>query len=189
MTAVSDNLKPYVLCRGDLLPLQSDSLWYIERGVVRSLTWTEAGELRALGYWGAGDVVGQPLSGMVAYQIECLTSAEVSLVPPHLWPQVLDAILLHVQQLEQLLGILHQERIPLRLLQLLVWLAQKFGRQVEQGQLIDIRLTHQEIAEVLSTTRVTVTRLLKQFEQKGFIRRYPHHIILCGAQHQLYRPQ
>lgn len=41
--------------------------------------------------------------------------------------------------------------------------------RVEQGQLIDLRLTHQEIAEVIGTTRVTVTRLLKQFEREAII--------------------
>ena len=43
------------------------------------------------------------------YQVECLSSVvEACLLPPHLWPQVLEAILLHVQQLEQLLSILQE---------------------------------------------------------------------------------
>ncbi|CAA9558431.1 cAMP-binding proteins - catabolite gene activator and regulatory subunit of cAMP-dependent protein kinases [uncultured Synechococcales cyanobacterium] len=160
-------------------------MWRIERGIVRTLTWNDAGTLSVLGYWGPGDVVGQPLSRLSSYQIECVTSVEVSLVPAHLWHQVLDKIVLHGQQVEELLYILHQQRIPLRLQQLLGWLAQKFGREVDQGQLIDLRLTHQELAEFVSTTRVTATRLLKQFEQEGRIRRLRHHVILCHQQLQL----
>jgi len=173
--------------RGNMLPLQADSVWRIERGIVRTLTWNEAGTLSVLGYWGLGDVVGQPLSRLSSYQIECVTSVEVSLVPAHLWHQVLDAIVLHTQQTEELLYILHQQRIPLRLQQLLGWLAQKFGREVDQGQLIDLRLTHEELAEVLSTTRITVTRLLNQFEREGRIKRVRHHVILCHQQLQSWK--
>ena len=56
---------------------------------------------------------------------------------------------------------------------LLNWLAKKCGREVKEGQMIDLRLTHQDIAEILGTTRVTVTRTLNQFEQQGMITRLP----------------
>lgn len=182
MTAEFSNLKQWIFKGGNLLPSQPESLWRIEQGIVHALTWTEAGNLNVLGYWGPGDVVGQPLSRISPYQIECLTSVEVSLVPAYLWHEVMDAIVLHVQQVEELLSILHQERIPQRLLQMLVWLARKFGREVDQGQLIDVRLTHQELAAMIGSTRVTISRLLKQFEQEKFIRRFRHHIILCTEQ-------
>ncbi len=68
--------------------------------------------------------------------------------------------------------------MSLRLWQFLVWLSEKFGREVEQGKLIDLNITHQEISEVLNTTRVTVTRLLQQFEEEGALIRYKHRIIL-----------
>jgi hypothetical protein len=51
-------------------------------------------------------------------------------------------------------------------------------REVEKGHLIDLRLTHQEIAEILGITRVTVTRLLREFEQQGAIARLPHKFIV-----------
>jgi len=182
MTARSSHLRSWSFSRGNLLPSSPDSLWRIERGIVRTATWTEAGTLNGLGYWGPGDVVGQPLSRLSPYQMECLMSVEVSLVPGYLWHQVLDAIVLHTQQMEELLRILHHERVSIPLLQLLGWLAQKFGTEVDQGQLIDLRLTHEEIAEFASTTRITVTRMLKQFEQEGRIRRLRHHVILCHQQ-------
>lgn len=180
MSAGLSHLRRWRFSRGNLLPSQPESLWRID--IVRTITWSEAGNLNVLGYWGPEDVVGQPLSRLTPYLMECLTSVEVGLVPAHLWYLVLDAIILHTQQTEELLHILHHERIPIRLLQLLGWLVQKFGTEVDQGQLIDLRLTHEEIAEVLSTTRVTVTKLLKQFEQEGRIRRSRHHVILCHQQ-------
>jgi CRP-like cAMP-binding protein len=76
------------------------------------------------------------------------------------------------------LEILHCRAVDASLLRLLSWLAKKFGHQVEKGQLIDLRLTHQEIAETIGTTRVTVTRLLNEFEKQGIIERLPRKSIV-----------
>lgn len=164
--------------RRDVIPSRNDVLWRIERGAVRTLTWGEDGTFITLGYWGIGDLIGYPLSKVKPYQIECLTSVEVSVVPPHLWHEYFEALLNHIQQAEELLSIVHRKPISLRLWQFLVWLSEKFGRDLEQGRLIDLNITHQEMAEVLNTTRVTVTRLLQQFEEEGSLIRHKRSIIL-----------
>ena len=66
-----------------------------------------------------------------------------------------------------------------RLWQLLVWLGEKFGRDVEQGRLIDLGVTHQEMADAVNMTRVTVTRLLQQFETEGMLQRVSRQLVLC----------
>lgn len=177
-TATTEQLPQRLFTRREVIPPRNDLLWRIERGAVRTLTWSEDGTFITLGYWGSGDLIGYPLSRVKPYQIECLTSVEVSVVPPHLWNQDVDALLSHIQQAEELLGIVHRKPISLRLWLFLVWLSEKFGRDVEQGKLIDLNVTHQEIAEVLNTTRVTVTRLLQQFEEEGTLLRYKRRIIL-----------
>lgn len=162
----------------DTLPLRQRILWKVESGVLRTYTFNETGTRNILGYWGAGDVVGHPLSRLNPYEIECLTSVEVVLIPPERWHHVLEAIMLHAQQTKELLYVKGYERAHHRLMHLLVWLAQKFGRAVEQGKLIDVPLTHEGIAESIGSTRVTVTRLLKQFEREGIIHRDHRHIIV-----------
>lgn len=131
-----------------------------------------------MGYWGLGDIVGYPLSKVQPYQIECLTRVEASTIPPHLWHENTSAFLHHIQQSEQLLSILHQKPTSLKLWQFLVWLSEKFGRDLEKGKLIDLNVTHQDISEVLNTTRVTITRLLQKFEQEGKILRHKRSIVL-----------
>ena len=84
----------------------------------------------------------------------------------------MEAMLSYIQQIEELLSIIHRKPVSLRLWQFLNWLGQKFGRDVDRGQLIDITLTHQEIAEVINITRVSVTRILQQFEEEGIIIRH-----------------
>lgn len=145
---------------------------------MRTVTWSENGTLIALGYWGTGDLVGQPLSRVIPYQIECLTSVETTIVPPELWHLAVEAMMSHICQTEELLSIIHRKPVSLRLWQFLIWLGQKFGRDVDLGRLIDIAVTHQEIAEVINTTRVSVTRMLQQFEEEGLLTRYQRRIIL-----------
>ncbi|BAZ15907.1 Crp/Fnr family transcriptional regulator [Calothrix sp. NIES-4071] len=174
----TSGLQQRLFTRRETIPARNDVLWKIERGAVRTLTWSEDGTFITLGYWGPGDLIGYPLSRVKPYQIECLTSVEVSVVPPQLWHQDINSFLSHIQQAEELLSIVHRKPISLRLWQFLVWLSEKFGRDVEQGKLIDLNVTHQEMAEVLNTTRVTVTRLLQQFEEENTLIRHKRRIIL-----------
>jgi CRP-like cAMP-binding protein len=171
-------LTQHLFTRRSIIPLKHDVLWRIERGIVRTLTWNEDGTCITLGYWGPGDIVGYPLSKINPYQIECLTSVEAIITPPQLWHEDIKALLSHIQQGEELISILHRKPTSLKLWLFLVWLSEKFGRDLEQGKLIDLNITHQDISEVLNTTRVTVTRILQQFEEEGKILRYKRSIVL-----------
>lgn len=165
----------------DTMPLRTDAVWLLKRGAVKTLTWNEEGNLMTLGYWGVGDVVGQPLSQIRPYQIKCLTRVEASCIPLQQSNSISDAMRRSLQQIEELLYIIRSERIHQRLLKILFLLAQKFGREVEQGQVIELRITHQDLAEVAGTTRVTVTKLLNQFEQEGIITRPHRHAIIVRS--------
>ncbi|MGK7874736.1 MAG: Crp/Fnr family transcriptional regulator [Xenococcaceae cyanobacterium] len=166
--------------RHDTIPLRTDSLWLLKGGVVKTQTWNEEGTAVTLGYWGSGDVVGKPLSQISPYEIKCVTRVEASCISLNHWNCHSDAILRYIQQTEELLYLVRSEPMRQRLLKILIWLARKFGREVEQGQLIELRLTHQELAEVTGTTRVTVTRLLNQFVQEGIISRPCSHSIIVS---------
>jgi len=54
---------------------------------------------------------------------------------------------------------------------------------VSAGELIDLRLTHQGIAEAIGSTRVTVTRLLKELEsERKILRQQRHYIVICDRE-------
>lgn len=175
-------LTHFVFSRNDCLPSRPDLLWYLESGVVRAVTWNDQGAVMTLGYWGVGDVLGQPLSGVHPYRMECLTTVETTSIPAQQWHKFVDGIRAHSQQSEELFSIVRSERIYTRLDKLLTWLGKKFGCTVSQGILIDLRLTHQHIAELIGTTRVTVTKLLKELEDEGKILRQQRHYILLQEQ-------
>lgn len=186
LSSAISNLSPprshFKYLRRELLPLQHNALWLIEAGVVRSLTISEDGNYNTLGIWGAGDVVGKVLSSVQSYQIETLTPVEVSLVPKHRWHEVTQAMILHIQRSGELMEILHCRQAESSVLQLFTWLAKRFGQEVEQGKLIDLRLTHQDIADLAGLTRVTVTRLIGELEKQGYIHRQARQFIVSHDQ-------
>ncbi len=177
MPVSSDLNRSLAFKQGDILPPSAENLWRIEEGFVRTLTWNDEGDLITLGVWGNGDIIGRPLSQIKPFQMECLTAVQVgALSPTH--RNLQDAMFFQVRCMEEFLSIIGYKRAPQRLLKFLQWLACRFGRDVEQGRMLDLRLTHQLLADITGITRVTATRLLKQFEQEGRLTRLKKHRIL-----------
>jgi CRP-like cAMP-binding protein len=154
--------------RRESIPLNPNTLWRVESGVVRTATWGLDSSLIPLGLWGVGDIIGAPLSQIRPYQIDCLTDVTVCILPSDM-PYPPDAMLSHIYQMEELLRIMHICSIEQRLLKFLYWFANKFGQEMEDGLVINVRLTHQEIAEMIGSTRVTVTRLLQKFQAEKLL--------------------
>ncbi len=169
-TELAPGAECHSFSRKDLMPELANHLWQIQQGFVRTLTWDEDGTVITVGLWGVGDLVGRSLSQLQPYQLECLTAVDACPLPLPLC-QTDGLLLSHVQQMEQLLCMLQCKSVERRLWQLLQWLAQRFGCSTEQGWVINLPLTHQEMAETIGTTRVTITRLLNQFEQDGRLQR------------------
>lgn len=65
-----------------------------------------------------------------------------------------------------------------RLASLLMRFIEDFGVEVKSGYLIDIVLTHQEIANLMGSSRVTVTKLLNQLIDEGIIKIYKRKIVV-----------
>lgn len=171
--ATSTNL---IFRRHEYIPHNRDVLWQIISGTVRTMTWNEAGDQIILGIWGSHDVLG--MSVLDPYKIQCLTDVFVTVLPRPKWYLVSINILTQHCQSEQLLNILHYRTIESRLWHFLLWLSEKFGKPCRSGVQIDVRLTHQDIADTIGSTRVSVTKLINQFRNTGLISYERHYITL-----------
>jgi CRP-like cAMP-binding protein len=180
---LQDNLKHKTFVPGELMALEADYYWMIEEGVVKTYTQTEEGTPITLGYWGVNDLIGQSLSLIYPYQVKCLTTVKARRVPLKQADQITGLIQRHLQQMEEVLYILRSDKIYQRLKGILVWLGNKFGQAIEIGQLIDLRLTHQDLAELVGATRVTITKLINQLEQEGFLSRPGRNTFIICKQH------
>jgi len=69
------------------------------------------------------------------------------------------------QRLKHLLFLSNRDRLA----HLLLDLAEDYGRQNDEGVLLDIKLSHQDLASVIGATRETVTITLGQLRSEGYI--------------------
>ena len=166
-----NNIEHQTFASSELIPLKNDCYWLLQQGIVKTSTWTEEGHPITLGYWGAKDMIGQPLSLVYPCQVKCMTVVQALLIPAQQIGSVSDFIHRHVQQTEELLCIIRADKMYQRLRQILIWLSLKFGKEIEIGKLIDLRVTHQDLAEIIGATRVTVTKIVNQLEKEGFLSR------------------
>ncbi len=153
---------------GQELPKEVDYLWLIINGVVKTYTYGKERPI-TLGFWGSKDIVGNSLSNIDPYMTKCLSDVKAIAIPRSQWENLSREMIYCEQQTQQLIYIVRNNRVARRLWLLLTWLASKFGRTTPQGRVIDFRLTHQELADALGTTRITVTKILNQYERERLI--------------------
>lgn len=163
------SLQSYWFKRRDRISIDTCTLWQVNTGLVRTITWNEDGDVVPLGLWSPGSVIGVPISQIEPCELQCLSVVELSRLPLD-YPLTVDILLKHTAQINRLLQIMHCRQMQHRLLQFACWLAENFGQPTSHGRLITIRLTHQEIAETIGTSRVTITRFIKQLEAEGLMR-------------------
>ncbi len=170
-TTSSDRLSAVVhkFGRRECLPRMQDLLWQIDFGFVRTFTLDEDGTIMTLGIWGAGDVVGYPLAKVDPYHIECLNKVQARRFQADASTAFEQVLWSHLSQSQAFL-VIRQGSMRVRLDRFLVWLADKFGQRSDTGYHIPFRLTHQDIADVIDSTRVTVTRSVGELEEKGYLR-------------------
>jgi CRP-like cAMP-binding protein len=73
------------------------------------------------------------------------------------------------KQTESLLAVAGQRKVEVRLQHLLLLLAQTVGQPIAGGTRIGVRITHEELASMIRSSRVSVTRLLGQFKRQGWL--------------------
>lgn len=162
-------VKPVQFARHDRIPTSHSAIWRIQSGYVRSLTWNLEGDPIPLGFWSAGDVVGEAIAQTSPYEVQCLSAVTAEALSSD-YAFSFDAVMAQVQQSNDLLRIVHCRQMELRLLRFLCWLAYRFGQPTSEGLEVPIKLIHQDIADTMGSTRVTVTRLLKALERDGKLR-------------------
>ncbi|WP_346292987.1 Crp/Fnr family transcriptional regulator [Sphaerothrix gracilis] len=159
------------------MPANACYLWQIRSGLVRTLTWDEEGCVVPLGFWGAGSLVGFALTRMEPFEIQCLATTEAEVLNP-MSPIPNTTLLNYVRQQSELMRILHARGVERRLIQFLCWLADQFGQRAPDGLHLRLTITHQEIAESIGSSRVTVTRSLKQLENENKLKWSRHHQVI-----------
>ncbi|RPF84851.1 Crp/Fnr family transcriptional regulator [Synechococcus sp. CC9616] len=165
------------LTAGSVVPLLRNNIWLVVRGMVKLGAVSVHGDELLLGLVGPGEPFGESLSTVEAYDAVALTNCDLLCLTtidiqqsPELALAMMDAIAARYRQAESLLALLGLRRVEDRLRGFLELLAQDYGQPCEDGLKLNVRLTHQELASALSTTRVTVTRVLGLLREEGWLK-------------------
>ncbi|MBD2132461.1 helix-turn-helix domain-containing protein [Sphaerospermopsis sp. FACHB-1094] len=172
--------------KGEIITLIPLLIWFVRHGLVKLTAFSETGAEIITGLAKPGMIFGSSMTSLPIYQATAI--ADVEVVPiylseiaatPNLNKILLPKIQQRLQQTQSFLFIAGQRKVPARLQHLLELLKQQIGEPVPEGTRLCFRLTHEDIANICGTTRVTITRLLSQFQQQGKIQ-FDHkkHIII-----------
>lgn len=161
---------------GRPIPLRSEEVLVVCRGIVQLFTIQQDGSETLLGLAGPSMPLGLPLTIVEPYWATALTDVDMLTLPMAeiegssvLMAGMFRNVTLRMQQAEAWLALSGKRLVADRLKQFLLMLAKDFGHVEPSGIRIPMRLTHHQLATAVGTTRVTVTRLLKDFKAEGWL--------------------
>ena len=157
--------------------------YLLKKGRMRSIRHTSDGRKVALDILEPGDIVGATAIASGGADSERFEALEACLVC-RVRGEVLRDLLEHNGQIG--LSIMHRAglrrrkiesrlldmafcTVPVRVARMLLELAEKFGERTSDGTLIELKLAHREIAELVGANREAVTRALSGLVDAGAI--------------------
>lgn len=168
------NLQPY--CSGQAIHMLPHEIWVVCRGIVQLGTLYDSGDEALLGLACSSMPFGLPLTLIRPYQAIALTDVDLmrlTLDEIEQSPMLAQGIFRHItrrlRQAEAVLAMVGYRRVEDRLRHLLLLLRQEIGQPTAAGTRLSVRLTHQQLANATGTTRVTITRLLRQLREEGWL--------------------
>ncbi len=171
------NKRSYFHPKGDEIPLFSEGVWQVTQGLVQLSANYEDGEQVLFGWASTGAWFGSQGCDNLDYQAIALSPVYLRWFrldeiegSMRLSQMLLPQLAKRLRQSE-LLSIVNGRRHTVeRLRGLLSLLRLELGESLSNSQTrINYKFTHQQLASAIGTTRVTVSRMMAQFQAKGLI--------------------
>ncbi len=186
------------VAKGSFLFQQGDPatfFYIITQGRIKLVQLSSEGQQITLRYFSPGDGLGviaalsqmpYPATAEVLEDTTVLfwdreTTRELMLQIPQLALNGMEMIAGRFARLQGLYLEMATQQVEQRIALTLLRLVRQFGRRVEDGVLIDIPLTRQDLAEMTGTNLYNVSRILSKWEQAGTVQTGRKQVILCRA--------
>lgn len=173
--------------RGEIIFFENDSekkLYLLVDGQVKLSMLSSEGREKVMTILQAGDIFGEislfdhdphPLTAEVLEKARLMILdwndlEEIIMKQPRLALKIIEALSKKTRLLASQVRDLVFHDAKGRLANLLIRFAEDFGQKVDGGIMIEIILTHQEIANLLGVSRVTVTKTLNKLIDEGVIK-------------------
>lgn len=161
----------------------ADKVYLIDQGWVSIYRLTRDGQRITVALRCCGDLFGLTavLYGSEHFDYaETLTSATIIQVPadqlqkiaqdyPPLYLRLGSLLAQRAVEAEDVICDLTTYQVSQRLALLLLRMAQRYGNATADGVMLDLRLTHEDLADMIGTSRPTVTSVLKTFREEKSI--------------------
>jgi CRP-like cAMP-binding protein len=171
----------------------------IYRGVARAQILQDGGEDSILGLVGPMMPLSSSFTLLNAYEVYALTHVDLirlrrsEIQKSDVLMRELNLMLIQrLRHAEAWLALQGKRQISDRLIGFLSFLAQEYGHSTAQGIRLEIPLSHQQIADAIGTTRVTITKSLGLLRKASLIKvGLNRHLHIMGElfnNHKLYLP-
>ena len=163
--------------RGDEISASDFGVWRVDRGIVQLSRIGADGNEAIVGFITANGTFENNLSkSLVAYRAIALSDVDLQYFSqqniadsPSLAKSLLASFGDRLIKTQQLLAITLINNNKERLRKLLLILKEEIGIPTADGVRLQIRFTHQHLADITGTTRVTITQILKDFKSQRLI--------------------
>lgn len=174
-----------------------DRIHIIKKGRVRAYRMTPDGKQLTLDIFEKGTILGDMSllgqSRLPEAYAEAIDDGVICTITPdqlrrliERYPIVGVNIIRHLaarlQGAERELEAMAYQRVDQRLARRLIDLAERFGISTARGTLIQARLTQQELAEMIGTTRETLAHTLSDFRRAGLLDVARHQVTIRNAE-------
>ena len=184
-------------CKQDLVFTpndRGDKIFLLKKGRVKISRLSEGGRELTLAILEPGEIFGEESlvdGGRRSTFAETLDDAYICVVrredfeellknKPDLALQVAKVMGERLKKIQDRMEELTFRSVPARLASALLYLSDDHGVPTDRGIKIDPKLTHQELANLIGSTRETTTSALNGFRRKGFIDVEKHHFIVLS---------
>lgn len=160
-----------------------DAIYFLETGSVRLtkpspdgksfviLALLGPGDLLGDAAWefGTHDCAAETLEESRIYQISRETLEIFVKENPKFALQLVQVVGMRLKQAQDRIEDLVFRQVPSRVAKLFINLAENHGKMTPSGIVLDVPLTHQEIADFVGSSRVTVTQVLNRFRSRNWV--------------------
>jgi len=162
---------------------QSDVVLLVKAGRVKISTYSPDGKEQVLALLARGDLFGElvhtelpapahaeALDRAVVCSIGRVMFEDIIRHVPDVALHVIEALARRLRAAEQEIEDLALRDVPARLASLLLRLAEGYGEDDERGIRLSFRLTHEDLAHMIGSTRETVTMVMNRFRDADLVR-------------------
>ncbi len=172
------------------------TVYFVNGGRVKISKVTRDGKELTLAYRGPGDIFGElsmvdggPREEMAEAMENALISElsrtefeKIVQKEPMIGYRLTKTVAARRREVENKIEQLIFKDVNAKLAELLLRLATEYGIEDSRGTLVSLKITHQEMANLIGSTRETVSLTLSQFKRKGLIQTDGRKVILADRE-------